>query len=378
MTTPMRASLLALALLPCALAGAAAEPLPILVGGSFDAKVQAETNKSSNQSTKELVYSDAELQAYLNWSDWLSFNTDVKMERQRDNNINDYFPSSSAAFRSEGVTLRQLYATVRPDEAVALYGGKIHPKFGSAWRSTPGIFYSFASDYEQDERIGTGVELRLPEWTGKTKLSAEAFYLDTSVLSNSLISRPSFDDPKADRARKYRREDGGPSNTGSLDSYTVSLQGQRLPVLDGLSYQVSMTSQGVSLPGEKRENGYSAGASYEIGLTRHITMTPFLEYTTIANAGGQDNLDQRYALGGVAFVYGKWELDVAGGLRRTSGAEDLRAHQANVSLSYEVMDGLRVGGGYNRVRVGETDDNGDPSYRSSNTFALMAAYGFKF
>jgi hypothetical protein len=378
MKTFLRAALCGLAVIPCALISAQAADLPIQVGGSLDGKVQAEAIKSTDHSTKGNIYSDADFQAYLNWSDWLSFNTDVKLERQRNDNINDYFPKSNAAFRSEGVTLRQLYATVRPDDAVAIYGGKIHPRFGSAWRATPGIFYSFASDYEQDERIGTGVELRLPEWTGDTRLSAETFFLDTSVLSNSLFSRPGFDDATADRRRKFWREDGGPSNTGGFDSYTVALQGKRLPVLDGLSYQVSVTSEGVSLPGEKRETGFSAGAAYEVGLTRRITMTPFLEYTSFDNFGGQEDVTRRYYMGGLAFVYGKWELDLAGGYRRGTGAEDLHSSQANITASYEVMEGLRLAVGYNHVRLGETDDNGDPSYSTSNALAVSALYGFKF
>lgn len=378
MTKLTRASLLGLAILPATVAAAQAETPQIVFGGSFDTKVQAETTKVDGQSTKGTIYDDSELQAYLNVGSWLSFNTDVKMERNRNANLNSYFPDSNAAFRSEGVTLRQLYATVQPIDAVAAYGGKIHPKFGSAWKNVPGLFYNFATDYEQDERIGLGVEAKLPEWTGKTRVSAETYYLDTSVLSNSLLSRPSFDDEKADRARKYRREAGGPSNTGSLDSYTLALQGQDAGGIEGLNYQISHTHEAVGLPDERSENGWSAGASYEINLSRRVTMVPFVEYATFDNFAGQDGLDRRYVLGGVAFTYGKWELDLAGGYRRSKGAEDVRGHQENVSLSYEVLEGLRLGAGYNHVRIGELDDNGDPTARSADTFAVAAMYGFKF
>lgn len=378
MTKLMRASLLGLAILPAALSTAHAEAPQIVYGGSFDTKFQAETTKVTGQSAKGTIYNDSDFQAYVNVGEWVSFNTDVKLERQRNGNMNDYFQDTNSSFRSEGATLRQLYATLHPTDTVSAYGGKIHPKFGSAWGKTPGLFYNFASDYEQDERIGLGAEVTLPEWTGKTQLSAETYFLDTSVLSNSVGSRPSFDDDKADRARKYRRDAGGPSNTGRLNSYTIALQGSDAANIDGLGYQLSYTHEGVSLPDERAENGWSAGASYEINLGRRVTMVPFGEYTSFSDFGGQDGLNRRYLVGGVALTWAKWELDISGGLRRSSGAEKVQGSQENISLSYEVMDGLRMGVGYNHVRVGEVDDNGDAATKSANTLAVSAAYGFKF
>lgn len=354
----------------CTLAGTAqAEDLPLTFGGTFETTLQSQVTKTKDQ-TKTTLFDDAELTTHLDWSDWLTINSDIKLERNRNTNLGSYYPDRNAAFRSEGLTLRQLNAAVTPIDGVTLVGGKIHPRFGSAWDVMPGIFYNFGSDYEQDERIGAGIELELPDWMGKATVSAEAYYLDTSFLSNSLLSRPDFDDATADRARKYRREDGGPSNTGGLDSFTLALQGKDPTGIEGLTYQLSFSRQDVSLPDERAETGYSAGASYEIDLTPDLTMTPFVEYTHLTNAGGEADLDRDYVLGGAAFAYGKWELDIAGGLRRSDGP-DISAtdHQENLSLTYELIEDLRVGGGFNRTRI----DND-----TSNSFALSATYAYKF
>lgn len=375
-----------------------AEESPLVLGGSINTHLQAEQTRSNDGGkTTYTVYDDTDIPLYANWSNWLSVNADIKLERQRNDNLDSYYstPGSkgNAFFRSEGLTLRQLNATVRPVEGVDLYGGKIHPLFGSAWENMPGQFYSFASDYEQDERIGFGGAVAMPEALGDAKLSAETFFLDNSVLSNSLIARPSLDDASADRARKYTATAGGASNTGSLDSYTIALRGERVPGLEGLKYQLSYTREGVHLADEAEENGWSIGASFDptgdgIPLTPRWGVTPFVEYTHFTNFGGVDGLRRDYGLAGLNFIHGHWNVAVTGGVRHSSndkvapedqdlswsnavatnevGAMD---HQENLSISYEVIEHLQVGAGVNHVRVAD---------RSSNTWGPSLTYSRAF
>ena len=88
--------------------------------------------------------------------------------------------------------MRQLFAALRPTSTLTLYGGKIHPNFGWAYANVPGNFYNFASDYEEAERIGFGVEYWLPAEFGldNARVSLETHYLDTTLLSTSLLSQP--------------------------------------------------------------------------------------------------------------------------------------------------------------------------------------------
>ena len=337
-----------------------------VTGGDFTSHLQGEVTKPSDTSAKATVFDDSDANVYVNYSTWLSLYGNLHLERNRNDNANDYFPTSNTAFRSEGLTMRQLFVALRPTSALTLYGGKIHPNFGSAFALMPGNFYNFASDYEQTERIGAGVEYRLPELPGlnNARISLETYYLDTSLLSNSLLSRPSLTDPTADRARRFSLGQYGPSNTARFDSFTASLRGGRPEA--GLTYQVSYEQQGTDDPSGKTERGGSIGLMLDpgggdgISLGRRLGVIPFVEYAQFANFGGTADDDRRYLLGGLAFHYVRWEMDVDGGLRRgdampldngasTAGLD----RQENVSLNYTLSPYplITAGLGINHIDV---------------------------
>ncbi len=291
----------------------------IVFGGQLDTHL--ENDLIADPKSRFTVFDDTDLSAFVNYPSWLSLNSDIKLERNRDDNLDSYFPQRSAVFNSEGLTLRQLYLTVRPLDGVSIYGGKIHPNFGSAYEQAPGIFYNFGTHYEQDERIGFGSQYELPVRLGRQgsladklglndmRFSIETFYLDTSVLSNSLISRPGLDDPTASRAYRYTRSQFGPSNTGSFDSYTAALRGGQAE--HGLAWQVSVTQEATGMPGGRTEHGQSIGGSYDptgdgIPLGPRLGVTLFLEYAHFTNFDGIAGLDRHYAIAGLNFSYARW------------------------------------------------------------------------
>ena len=332
----------------------------LVFGGEVETHFEGDLVSSTNNKTRVSLFNDTDVTGFVNYKGWLSLNTEAKLERNRDNNDGSYYVDRNAAFRSEGLTLRQLYLSVRPTEKLSIFGGKIHPGFGSAYESAPGQFYNFGTDYEQDERIGFGVGYTLPsigpEMLGldNIRLTAETFYLDTTSLSESLISRPSLDDPTADRLRRYTRNQFGPSNTGALDSFTVSLRGGR--PARGLTWQISVTHEATDLPGGRSENGQSIGASYDPGgdgipLSPRLGVTPFVEYAHFSNFQGIAGLERHYAIGGLAFTYGRWGVSTAAGLRHSAGSGSGTDHQENISFTYEVIPRLLVGAGMNFANV---------------------------
>jgi len=345
-------------------------------GGEWETHEQAELTKPDRGDAKGTVFSDQNLALYGNYSTWLSLYSDVHLERTRQDNADDYYPDRNSFLRSEALTMRQLFAELRPSQDWSIYGGKIHPAFGSAFEQEPGNFYNFASDYEQDERIGAGLAYRLPDSIGQTNLqiSAEAFFLDTSVLSNSLLSRPSLDDPTADRTRRYALSQFGPSNTNKPDSFTLALRGGQAE--RGLTYQLSFTRETTLAPGGKAEVGESVGVSYDptgdgIPLGPRLGVTPFLEYTHFDNFGGTAGLEAHYLVGGLTFTKARWQLAIAGSLRSnvTSGTRTLD-HQENISLNYALTPHVTLGGGVNYINV--TGQGGSWSFGPS----LSTNWGF--
>jgi hypothetical protein len=335
----------------------------LVVGGDFAIKLQGEANAPNRSKTRVGLYSDAELQLYANYRDWLSVNSDIKLERTRNTNLRSYFPDRNTFLRSEGVSLRQLYATLRPTDGLSVYAGKIHPAFGSAWGpGMPGTFYNYGTDYEQDERVGFGVQYRLPASLGLAKiglddvrLSFEAFYLDTSDLSFGFPRGPSLSDLTASRAYRYARSRFGPSNTGGLNSTTAAIRSGKAG--QGLQWQISITQETSQLPRARTENGQSAGLTYDpsgtgIPLTTELGMTPFIEYAHFTNFATVAGLERHYLLAGLSFSYGGWNLAFAGGLRRGQGAERVTDHQENATLTYEILPRLQLGAGINHATLG--------------------------
>lgn len=342
----------------------------LIWGGDLTSHLQGEVTIANGSSPKSTAFDDSDGNLYANYGDWLSLYGNLHLERNRSDNEDAYFPQSNSAFRSEGLTMRQVFAAVRPTEELTVYAGKIHPNFGSAYASVPGNFYNFASDYEQTERIGAGVEYRLgPESDNLVNhISFEAHYLDTSFLSTSLLSQPSLSDPTANRVWRYRRYLPADGNTGSLDNWTLAVQGGRPET--GLTYQLSFERQKTGDPAGKTETGGSFGLSYDpsggdgMPLGHRLGVIPFIEYARFDNFQGNDGEREQYLTGGLAFHYVRWEVDLSAGLRKGDNvqmADGNRARgldrQESLSVSYTVMPypQLVVGFGVNHL-----DDNADP------------------
>ena len=332
-----------------------ADDAPLFVyGGEFSAKVQSDFTSVNRSKPRVNLFTDADLSFWANHGSWLTLNGDIKFDRSRNANQNSYFPDRSGAFRSETATLHQLSVTIRPIEGLSFTGGKIHPAFGSGYEETPGQFYSFATDYEQDERIGLGIEYQLPAALGLGELSAsfEMFYLDTSFLSGSFPRGPSLNDVNADRTWRYTRGQFGPSNTGSLASWTAAVKGGKAG--SGLSWQISVTRQATVEPGTRAESGQSASISYDptgsgIAITPRFGVTPFVEYAHFTNFQTVAGLERHYLVGGLAFKTGPWELDLAAGSRTSRGAQTGTDHQESITLTYEILPGFQAGAGINHI-----------------------------
>jgi hypothetical protein len=366
---------MALGALLLSVASAPAQTPDWTTGGELIAKLQGELTAPNRAKARVGLYSDAELVAYLGFRDWFSLHTNIKLERTRNTNLANYYPDRNTAFRSQALTLRQLYATIRPVEGLAIYAGKIHPAFGSAWGpSMPGTFYNFGTDYEQDERIGGGIAYTFPESLGvpNLRLSVEGGYLDTSALSYTVPRGPSLFDTTASRPWRYARSQFGPANTGGLHSVVAALRGGKPG--EGLLWQVSASHQATADRSAVAEHGQSIGASYDptgkgIALTEDIGLTPFVEYAHFTGFAGVRGLQRHYLLGGLAFTQGDWTLSLAGGGRRSLGTMRGTDHQQNITLTYEILPRLQIGAGINHVTL---------AGRGSWTLAPALSYAVRF
>jgi len=345
------------------LAGAPEPGLGLTYGGEIDSKVQIDGRFNRTRSGYAELYAKSVGTAYVNLGSAVSFRAEGTYERFRNQ-------TSTTAFNSEGLYLSQLYGTYTLGPVTA-YAGKLHPRFSVGYDRVPGIYDTFANDYEQKERIGVGALANVLPGLGRHILSAEAYYIDNSVLSRSLFSNPSPDDPAAFRPGRLRTRFGGAGNTGRPDSFDVALDGSRIPGLERLRYHLGITRETVRGPDERAETGVTAALSYEFKLTPRVAMTPFVEYAHFDNFGGGKGEQRDYVVSAVEFDYRKYALSFVVAPRRVAlmGEAARWDLQYSATLIYTVMPRLVVSAGYLRTR-----DEG----QVENTFGTAVNYVLRF
>lgn len=285
--------------------------------------------------------------------------------------VRDPEPGEDRYFGDEGLYLQDLFLNYNWN-SLSLTGGKFTPNFGRAWEIAPGIYgKDFVEDYELAERIGVGAsyEFDLRKF-GKHRLSASTFFLDTSIFSESAITN---------RGRT-RVEDGGPSNTESLESFAVALDGGNFPEtvlgdvfpgespVKGLTYQLAFVSQAAGDGNESRENGLAASIAHKFPVGKMIELKPLLEYTYFFDADGVDGQDRYYLTAATTAVYQKnWNVALSYTRRETmpSSGDDVGDNLFQVSAGYAFDFGLGVDVGWRYT---------DESDVASHTLGMLLTY----
>ena len=123
-------------------------------------------------------------------------------------------------------------------DEIGFFGGKFNSTFGlqngglREENEFPGIFSEeFLEDYEHEELIGFGGEIAYKHrLLGNHSLTAAAFYEDNSFLNKTAISN------------RYRNHTwrGGASNTGSPNSFFLTLEGEDMHFLHGMRYEIGV------------------------------------------------------------------------------------------------------------------------------------------
>jgi len=204
-------------------------------------------------------------------------------------------PGENRFFADQGLFVEQLYLDWHRGR-YSLHGGKFNPEFGIAWYATPGIWGTDFAEayYEITERVGLGGNVELgSKRFGSHVLGADVFTIDTSPLSDSLITR---------RGR-FPRDLDWPGNTGTLDSFAITAQGGRIPALPGLSYSLGFARfQG---EGEARtELDYAAALTYAFEPRPDVSVGLLAEYVHQHNPGGAKANRDLVTAGGAAYWRG--------------------------------------------------------------------------
>lgn len=284
--------------------------------------------------------------------------------------VADPEPGESRAFEDHGLYVEQLYLLYE-QAAFGVFGGKFNPTFGIAWDVTPGVYGTdVAGDfYEQTERIGLGGSLVFGgaglggDGFGEHKLTAQTFFADTTVLSESLGE---------DRPR-VRKSDGGPGNTEDFSSFSVTLDGggfEGVPGEPGYHLGVLYRSGGEGDPED--ELGFAAALTGTIEGPNDVRVEPLVEYVHFDNAEAQDQ-DRDIVTAALGFYHGPWNLALAYSQvwsdPNDPALDDLDVKQVQISAGHSFDFGLDVDVGY-KFNQEEAID--------SHTVGVLFHYAFDF
>jgi len=271
-------------------------------------------------------------------------------------------PGKDAYFKDTGLYMQNLNLSYGNGRWGVL-GGKFTPDFGQAWNLAPDLYgQDIPQDYEFDERIGLGAAYTFGDGSfGLHTFSATTFFLDTTFLSDSIITS---------RGRT-KKSDGGPSNTQSLDSFSLVYDGAALPIraLPGLEYELGMISQAKGSTEDAREVGYvvSANASFPLNGSdavlayEFIELKPLLEFVYFDDYDGVKGQDRSYTTASLELIYKQWDFGAAYSYVHTDHPADPSGndHGYEVSLQggYTLENGFGIAVGWNYAR--DPDDGSE-------------------
>ena len=343
-------------------------PLPAFAGefsprlnGLVLVEVQNDWAHHSDDPDAEVntLFTTIEPYLILSFNDRLALEAGFVLEPVQDPDTGD-----DTEFENEGLYVQELKFTYTGDN-FGLFAGKYNPTFGMAWDLAPGIYGAdFAEDYELTERIGFGGSYMFgSEQAGEYTLTGNAFFADTSILSEATITK---------RGRTHE-SDGGVSNTEDLSSFSVTLDSEELAGIEGLNANAGYynQSEGDADVGLDNETGYAVGANYTFPLSDNVEASVLGEWAGIRNsAGGSD--DVNYLTTSLSLtVNDHWNFSASYTNRQTDvfGGSDVNDHLYQVSAGYMFDNGLSVDVGYR----GSEESNVD-----TQMMGALVSYTYEF
>lgn len=233
--------------------------------------------------------------------------------------------------------------------------GKFDPKFGVSHNKAKrmGVFTSqFTEDYNLREKLG----LSLAALLENSKITINSFFTDTTGMSQSAIKSRS----------RARRSDGLASNTGTLSSYSVSMDGTHLFGIDDWVYNIGFRSLAVdNYENNAREQGYSLASEYHYKISHNTSLIPFLELVKIDNFTGEEDRNANYTTAALIATYSSWTASVSK-LRRSIKQPqrnfNINDRQLQLTIGYKFTNNITFDvsrsrmkeGGYRASMVGAT------------------------
>ena len=272
------------AVLSLAFAGSGAAESTPRIEGAVAIEIQNDWNHGSENRDNEhnQLFTKIEPEATLHLMPGVSLFAHAVIEP-----VQNLGAKENRAFEDEGVFIEDLFVRYETG-SFAFQGGKFTPGFGLTWEIAPSIYGTdFAeAGYEFAERIGIlgSATLDGGKKYGAHTLSAHTFFLDTTPLSESVVTGRGTTD----------KVDGGVSNTEDFSSYAITLDGENVAAMDGLVYRLAYIRQAAGNGDTSDETGFAVGVTHTIDLGDGFSISPLIEYVSFDDAEGVSGQDANF------------------------------------------------------------------------------------
>ena len=292
------------------------------------------------------LYPDIQSSFYVRFSP----NDQIRLSTEL-NPINPPGAGEKRTFGDIGLVVNELnyYALTRHTQ---LQVGKLQVPFGRAMDAAPGLYTNdFVSTYDLGGVLGATYAYR---WFGQ-RLGMLQGGVNLYTADTTELSRPFFRS-----GGRAQRADGGPANTGKLDSYALTVNWDAIPALPFLELQAGYMRNraGPAQPGTGPADDevirivsaryiWAPDSSADLDTTlrgRYVDVVPLLEYAAVQNEDAVAGNDTRYLTTSVTINYGRWVVGATRTDKRRPWAPGAGRHDYlnELSCGYRVTGQLTV------------------------------------
>lgn len=245
--------------------------------------------------------------------------------------------------------------------------GKLQVPFGRAMDAAPGLYTNdFVSTYDLGGMLGATYAYRwFGQKAGMVQGGLNLYTADTTELSRPFLRG----------GGRAQRSDGGPANTGKLDSYALTVNWNSIPALPYLELQAGYMRNraGVAQPDTGPADDevirvvsaryiWAPESSADLDTTlrgRYLDVVPLVEYADVQNEDAVAGNDTRYLTTSVTVDYGRWVFGATRTDKRRPWAPGAGRHDYlnELSMGYRVTGQLTMALSVGSQAQGGQDSN---------------------
>jgi len=245
--------------------------------------------------------------------------------------------------------------------------GKLQVPFGRAMDAAPGLYTNdFVATYDLGGMLGATYAYRwFGQKMGMVQGGVNLYTADTTELSRPFLRG----------GARAQRSDGGPANTGRLDSYAVTVNWDSIPAVPFLELQVGYMRNraGEAQPDTGAADDeviaivsaryiWAPASSADLDTTlrgRYLDIVPLVEYAHVQNENAVAGNDTRYLTTSLTVDYGRWVFGATRTDKRRPWAPGAGRHDYlnELSCGYRLSGQLTVALSVGSQAQGGQDSN---------------------